>query len=439
MKKIAWVICVLALAMVAGCASSDDAQRSAEPGSANVPAPSEVASSTPTAVATESTGAGAAERPETPDTPSSAPVPAIDAAAGSKSSGAATPAVAPTAPAAAGVSNGASAAAPVAPSAAASGTAGAAAGAPPPSGVATGPAQIPADVLTAGTWDDNRNFDRFTSYRDGLIQAQTPGILPSTDDEHAQAHTKFANVHGARQTLDVSLVIDTTGSMGDEIAYLQSEFESLSETIEAKYPNAQQQWSLVAYRDIGDDYVTRVFDFRTDANDFRDKLGQLVAGGGGDFPEAPNAAIAAMNGLQWRTDDATARLAFWVADAPHHDDKAQAMLDAIRGARDLDVHIYPVASSGVNEMTELTMREAAQLTGGRYLFLTDDSGIGGEHKEPSIPCYFVTHLDQAILRMVDIELSGMYREPTASEIVRTGGDPQDGACMLDSGQSVAVF
>jgi hypothetical protein len=98
-----------------------------------------------------------------------------------------------------------------------------------------------------------------------------------------------------------------------------------------------------------------------------------------------------------------------------------------------------VASSGVNEMTELTMREAAQLTGGRYLFLTDDSGIGGEHKEPSIPCYFVTHLDQAILRMVDIELSGMYREPTASEIVRTGGDPQDGACMLDSGQSVAVF
>ena len=50
------------------------------------------------------------------------------------------------------------------------------------------------------------------------------------------------------------------------------------------------------------------------------------------------------------------------------------------------------------------MRSAAQLTGGRYLFLTDDSGVGGEHKEPNIPCYFVTRLDHAILRMVDIEM-----------------------------------
>ncbi len=62
----------------------------------------------------------------------------------------------------------------------------------------------------------------------------------------------------------------------------------------------------------------------------------------------------------------------------------------MRAARSLDVHIYPVASSGVDELTELTMRSAAQLTGGRYLFLTDDSGVGGAHMEPSIPCYFVT-------------------------------------------------
>jgi hypothetical protein len=98
-----------------------------------------------------------------------------------------------------------------------------------------------------------------------------------------------------------------------------------------------------------------------------------------------------------------------------------------------------VASSGVDELTELTMRSAAQLTGGRYLFLTDDSGVGGEHKEPSIPCYFVTQLDAAILRMVDIEMTGVYREPTAAELVRAGGDPQEGACELQSGQTVFVF
>jgi hypothetical protein len=85
------------------------------------------------------------------------------------------------------------------------------------------------------------------------------------------------------------------------------------------------------------------------------------------------------------------------------------------------------------------MRSAAQMTGGRYLFLTNDSGVGGDHKEPSIPCYFVTKLDAAIVRMVDIELSGAYREPTPDEILRTGGDPQDGACTLASGSQVLVF
>jgi hypothetical protein len=79
------------------------------------------------------------------------------------------------------------------------------------------------------------------------------------------------------------------------------------------------------------------------------------------------------------------------------------------------------------------MRSSAQLTGGRYLFLTNDSGIGGDHKEPSIPCYFVTKLTDAITRMVDIELSGLYREPEKSQVIRTGGNPQDGACKLASG------
>ena len=85
------------------------------------------------------------------------------------------------------------------------------------------------------------------------------------------------------------------------------------------------------------------------------------------------------------------------------------------------------------------MRAAAQLTGGRHIFLTDDSGVGNQHAEPSIPCYFVTKLDDAILRMVDVELTGAYREPAALEIMRVGGDPQNGVCTLPEGQSATVF
>jgi len=45
----------------------------------------------------------------------------------------------------------------------------------------------------------------------------------------------------------------------------------------------------------------------------------------------------------------------------------------------------------------------------------------------------------AMLRMVEIEMSGEYKLPAEEEIVRTGGDPQDGACELESGEAVFVF
>ena len=299
------------------------------------------------------------------------------------------------------------------------------------------PNPVNAGTLTVGAWDDNRNITRFLDYRKRLHDEQMSGLLDFSPAQHTAA--QVGTQPAAHVTLDISLVIDTTGSMGDELRYLQSEFTALSSTIEAKYPGAEQRWSLVAYRDRGDDYTTRPFDFESDPQVFRQHLAEQSAGGGGDFPEAPDAAFADMNQLSWRADGATARLAFWVADAPHHSDKAGALKSAIETAQAQGVHIYPVASSGVDELTELTMRSAAQLTGGRYLFLTNDSGVGNDHKEPSIPCYFVTKLDDAILRMVDIEMSGVYREPSAAEVIRTGGDPQNGACELESGQTVYVF
>lgn len=296
-----------------------------------------------------------------------------------------------------------------------------------------------AGIITAGAWDDNRNFARFLGYRSALAATALPGLLPITEKELSAANKLWTQPRPTRERLDISLVIDTTGSMGDEIRYLQAEFNQLSSTIAAQYPGSEQRWSLVVYRDTGDEYVARWFDFRADPQDFRRHLDAQSAGGGGDFPEAPEAAFAALSQLAWRADEATARLAFWVADAPHHDDKKDELAEGLRTMQSLGVHVYPVASSGVDELTELSMRTAAALTGGRYLFLTNDSGVGNDHKEPTIPCYFVTSLSDAIARMVDIELSGQYREPAAEQIIRTGGNPRDGACKLASGQNVFVF
>ncbi|HMI94740.1 MAG TPA: vWA domain-containing protein [Polyangiales bacterium] len=311
---------------------------------------------------------------------------------------------------------------------------------PPDSDPSSEPQPNPqSGTLTAGAWDDNRNFTRFSQYRSDLLQNELGGALPTTDAEHAAAHEEFANGPTAHQMLDIALVIDTTGSMGDEITYLQTELVAISQEIATAYPEAQQRWALVAYKDVGDSYVVRKFDFIDNVTMFNQQLAMLSAAGGGDTPEAPDAALAEMVALDWRAEADVARLAFWVADAPHHDGNAATMAEAIRDSHELGVHVYPVASSGIGELTELTMRSSAQLTGGRYLFLTDDSGVGGAHKEPTIPCYFVTRLDRAITRMVDIEMSGEYREPAEADIVRTGGDPEDGACTLESGDEVVAF
>lgn len=322
---------------------------------------------------------------------------------------------------------------------------GGAGGAGPAGGASSGGASsggappVGPSVLTAGVWDDNRNFGHFLAYRAAQIAQAPTGILGFTEADHKAAFEASKGWLLPHQKLDVALVIDTTGSMTDEMSYLKAELIHISDQIAKLHPNAEQRWALIVYRDVGDAYVVSSFGFKNLVTELQSKLALQSAGGGGDFPEAPDAAFEQMNQLSWRSGPEVSRLAFWVADAPHHADKAAAFKAALQKTQQLGVHVYPVASSGIDEHTELTMRSAAQLTGGRYMFLTNDSGAGGPHKEPSIPCYFVTKLDDAMVRMVDIEMSGKYHEPAASEILRTGGDPENGACTLESGATVLVY
>jgi hypothetical protein len=305
---------------------------------------------------------------------------------------------------------------------------------------------IPSDVLTAGTWDDNLNYDFFNIYL--TLTTQLAGAPPLTQSARDAANALFAGARPAKQRLDVAIVIDTTGSMGDEAAYLSTEFQNISAAIEKAFPNADQHWGLVAYRDRpdtdpGDEYVVRSWDFTSDLSAYQTFIGGLTAGNGGDYPEAPDLGLATGNALSWRTDPDVARLEFWVADAPHHDQYAAAMAQDFTDASAKGVHIYPVSASGADELLEDTMRSGAQLTGGRYLFLTDDSGIGDTHLVPTVPCYYVTRLGQAMVRMVSNELSGVYTGPDPADVIRVAGDPSAaGQCQVgeDGGiQTVTAF
>ncbi|MBL8951730.1 MAG: VWA domain-containing protein [Myxococcaceae bacterium] len=290
-----------------------------------------------------------------------------------------------------------------------------------------------AGTLTAGIWDDSLNFELFTAYRDGQQGARLAELTP---EEQAAAATE---TRGTTSALDVAFVVDTTGSMGDEIGWLKAEIKQLAADISAAHPNVPTRWGLVHYRDVGDDYVTRHVDFTTSVTAYQTSLDGLAPGGGGDFPEAPAAALAKAGTLQWGTAASTAKLIFWVADAPPHDNEAGEFTAAVRGLKSQGVHVYPVASSGIDERTEYAMRAAAQLTLGRYIFLTDDSGVGGQHKEPTIPCYVVSKLNHAIERSIDSELAGTRVELDPTKVIRSVGAPVDGKCSLDSGVVAHLF
>ena len=98
----------------------------------------------------------------------------------------------------------------------------------------------------------------------------------------------------------------------------------------------------------------------------------------------------------------------------------------------MGIHMHPLAASGVADTAEFLMRVSASLTHGRYLFLTDDSGVGNAHAEPTVPCYTVTRLDQLIARVVASELAGERIEAGSEQIIREVGSQRNGVCLLDS-------
>ena len=229
------------------------------------------------------------------------------------------------------------------------------------------------------------------------------------------------------QALDLAIVLDVTGSMGDEHRFLVDEFENIVRQARRRYPDADLRFALVAYRDQGDDFVVRRWDFTRSEREMRARLEQLDAGGGGDLPEAMDEAFEAMLDLDWRTGTA-ARIAFVVADAPPHANRMDATLAAVREARARGLRIYPLAASGVDASAEHILRTAAVLTQGRYLWLTDDSGVGNAHAEPNVACYEVSRVDRLVARVIESELAGRRVEADSREIVRSVGNPVGGVC-----------
>jgi len=241
------------------------------------------------------------------------------------------------------------------------------------------------------------------------VRSGTAAVTEAIEPEGGRKDIELPGARSPRRALDLMFVIDTTGSMGDELRYIQAE---LSDVIARAQADASQRFDLRVsmnfYRDEGDAYVVRSNDFTTDIDQALRQLGRQSAGGGGDWPEAVDLALEdAVASHDW-SDDAAARLLFLVLDAPPHSD--QRKLGRIRAATRLaaqqGVRLVPVSGSGIQKSTEVLLRSLGILTGGTYVFLTDDSGIGGDHIEPTVGDFQVEFLNDLMARWIVASVDG---------------------------------
>lgn len=206
----------------------------------------------------------------------------------------------------------------------------------------------------------------------------------------------------AEKNADILFVVDATGSMGDEIEYLKSELLDVLRRVTDGNSSLDLRTGAVFYRDEGDDYVTKVSGFTASLSSTVQFIGAQHADGGGDYEEAVHTALTtAVTQLSW-SEHARARLLFLVLDAPaHHTDAIVNDLNGIiKKAAEKGIRIIPVSASGVNKDTEFLFRFFAVATGGTYVFITNHSGIGGDHIEATVGDYEVELLNDLLVRVI---------------------------------------
>jgi len=201
--------------------------------------------------------------------------------------------------------------------------------------------------------------------------------------------------------VQIAFMVDATGSMGDELEFLKMDLKKVINEVQKTNTQLKISTATVFYRDEGDEYVVKHSPFTEDINQTTEFISLQRADGGGDFPEAVDKALVQLNQLQWQPEART-RIAFLVLDAPPHNKPAviNSIQNSVKTAAASGIKLIPVVASGIDKTTEFLMRFIAMYTNGTYVFITDHSGIGNKHLEPSVGEYQVEKLSDLMVRLI---------------------------------------
>lgn len=201
------------------------------------------------------------------------------------------------------------------------------------------------------------------------------GVAAAAPDRSARP---AAVVTTQRPSLEMVFVLDTTGSMGGLLDGAKQRIWGIVNEVMASPSRPDVKIGLVAYRDHGDAYVTRVLPITRDLDKVYAALMELRAEGGGDGPEDVRQALA--DGVQkarWSPrSPRTAQILFLVGDAPPHDDYQQepSCLATTAGAVSRGLIVNTIQCGGQPD-TQLAWQEIAQRGEGRYFSIAQNGGV----------------------------------------------------------------
>lgn len=230
--------------------------------------------------------------------------------------------------------------------------------------------------------------------------------------------------------LDILFILDTTGSMGEEIERLKATIDIINMNLRALSSAPRVRFGLVLYKDrMDEEYVTKIVPLTEDLSVFRRDLDRVTASGGGDTPEDLQSALEdAMKKIKWNSRGI--RLCFIITDAPPHISTYRKGLsggplytytDAAGDARIKAIKIFSVGTGGLDLTGEYILRQIAQYTYAKYIFLTygetgeSEGGSMGSVSHHTGANYPTDRLEAIIIRFTKEELSHLTDRPFEEE------------------------
>jgi len=188
-----------------------------------------------------------------------------------------------------------------------------------------------------GVGEDGFRADRMDPYNGP--SSVIPAAEKITDPGDAKWRKELELTRFTLDHLDVTLAVDSTGSMMPVIRWVQRDVIKL---MRAFYLiSYEPRLGIVFYRDHGDTYVVKPFPFTSNAEALSRAIRGIDAKGGADLPEAVyDALVTALTKQKWSSSHYARRIVVVVGDAPPHPDTMGEIEKMVRAAAEKNFNFF---------------------------------------------------------------------------------------------------